>query len=152
MRSHRRHGRSYHPASWRHAFVLESKQLAAHGVVAVSLKSQAAHGARVVTVLDDDADEKHNRQLWCAVINQAIEDAMSKRTSSNASMSRQLRNNQQSALRWLLDGGKDFAAVCALAGLDPEAVRDRLKHMPGVAKMFSKNAPDQSFPSAQEIT
>lgn len=97
-------------------------------------------------MLDDDADEKHNRQLWCAVIAQAIEDATSTRTSKEA-----LRDKRD-ACDWLLGMSVNFVQACSLAGLDPEAVRDRVMHMPGVVKMFSKNVSDQSFPSAQEST
>ncbi|MGB3043911.1 MAG: hypothetical protein WBB98_12070 [Xanthobacteraceae bacterium] len=61
----------------------------------------------------------HDRQLWCAVISQAIEDATTLRTSKEA-----LRDKQE-ARAWLVGMSIDFVQACSLAGIDPEALRDR---------------------------
>jgi hypothetical protein len=72
----------------------------------------------------------HESKLWCAVIDQALSDAQSKRTTEQA------QREKQAALRWLLVPNKDFDAVCALASLDSDAVRDRVRRMPGVGRDF----------------
>ena len=59
-------------------------------------------------------------QMWCAVIDQAIDDAKSKRTSTQA-----LREKQE-AIDWLLIPNDDFTTACSLAGLDAVAVRERI--------------------------
>lgn len=64
-----------------------------------------------------DADDRSCAQLWCAVIMQLIEDA-----TSNAPA---LHNERRDARRWFLRKGADFCEVCALAGLDAEAVQSR---------------------------
>ena len=52
--------------------------------------------------------------LWCAVLNQAIEDIHDK-------------NESAGAIRWLLRDKKDFVTVCSLAGVSPIVVRERVK-------------------------
>jgi hypothetical protein len=76
----------------------------------------------------------HEEQLWCGVIDQALFDAQSKRTSKQA------QHDKQAALRWLLIPNKDFDIVCALASLDPDAVRDRVRRMTGGGSRLSGNS------------
>ncbi|HVV43176.1 MAG TPA: hypothetical protein VHC94_19170 [Nitrobacter sp.] len=85
-------------------------------------------------------DEDVDRQLWCAVLSQAIEDATSTRISKRA------QSEKQAALDWLLVDSIDFKTVCTLAGVEPDAVRDRLMQMPGVVEKFREIAPDQTSP------
>lgn len=96
-------------------------------------------------------EEQNDKQLWAAVIGTAIEDATSLRTNTRA------QREKREALDWLLHDGHDFTLVCSLAGLDPEAVRDRMKrlierHQPGVVEKFQNTAPDRTFSSTQEST
>lgn len=93
-------------------------------------------------------EEQSDRQLWAAVLSTAIEDATTLRTSKQA------ERDKQVALEWLLTDSKDFRSVCWMAGVDPEAVRDRLMRMlrPGVVGKFQKSPSDRTFPSTQEIS
>jgi hypothetical protein len=55
--------------------------------------------------------------LWHAVIELVVKDALGKGVT---------KIQQQQALNWFTDNRRDtFQYVCALAGLDPAAVRDR---------------------------
>jgi hypothetical protein len=76
----------------------------------------------------------HEEQLWCAVIDQALSDAQSKRTTEQA------QREKHAALRWLLVPNKDFDAVCSLAQLDPDAVRDRVRRMAGGGSRVQENS------------
>lgn len=59
------------------------------------------------------------KQLWCAVIQQALLDA----TEPLSTKFKWRRNEQRSARDWLTKPNKDFNVVCALAGLEPMRVR-----------------------------
>lgn len=91
-------------------------------------------------------DEHQDRQLWCSVLSLAIADATSLRTGKDA------QRDRHAALKWLLTDTNDFRTVCTLAGLDPEAVRDRFMRIPGVVEKFAEATPDRTSPSAQELT
>ncbi len=62
------------------------------------------------------------RQLWCAVILQAIADAQMPDIPSGENDRTVAR---QRALNWLTKPNRDFSTVCHLAGLDPVAIRER---------------------------
>lgn len=99
--------------------------------------------------MNETIDEQHDRQLWCAVLSQAITDATTKRIGKDA------QRDQRAAIEWLSTDNRDFRTVCTLAGVDPEAVRDRLMRLlppRGVVEKFQNRCRDQSFPSAQERT
>ena len=89
---------------------------------------------------NDAANDEKDKQLWAAVLSLAIEDAQSVGTS------RQAQANRADAVRWFCEGGKDFQLVCTLAGVDPEAVRDRVMQMPGVVEKFRNRLPDRTSP------
>lgn len=72
-----------------------------------------------------ESEHSYERHLWCAVIDLAIADAQSKRTSEQA------QREKAEALRWLLVPNKDFDTVCSLAGFDPDAVRDKIRQPTG---------------------
>jgi hypothetical protein len=91
-------------------------------------------------------NENADRQLWCAVIGQAIQDATSARSNSRNSENGRLQSDKQAALDWLLNDSKDFVTVCTLAGVDPQSVRERVKQMPGVPEMFSQTSHDRTSP------
>lgn len=71
----------------------------------------------------DDGSSDGERQLWAAVILQALEDAMcvfppaANRTTQAKALSR------KQARDWFIRAGRDFRDVCALAGVDHGAVR-----------------------------
>lgn len=54
------------------------------------------------------------KDLWLAVINQALREA---------------KSGSSQAQRWLLEGGRDLHLVCALVGLDGDAVSERARAM-----------------------
>ena len=62
--------------------------------------------------------EDERRQLWCAVVLQAIEDA-------TCPLSNKRRRNHEivSARVWLTRPSRDFAEVCRLAGYEPDRIR-----------------------------
>lgn len=59
------------------------------------------------------------RQLWAAVLGQAVNDAL--RESAYSSEDRRGKNSARS---WMDGQGRDFRLVCTLAGMEPEAVAD----------------------------
>lgn len=72
------------------------------------------------------------RDLWCKVIHQAIGDAtIGDFRPSNASICTFTETpaerlaERENARSWFRDGGEDFSLVCSLAGLEPDAVRER---------------------------
>jgi lambda repressor-like predicted transcriptional regulator len=64
----------------------------------------------------DALNNHRDKQLWAAVILQALEDA-----TSAVSMATPL--DRRSARNWFIRGGKDFREVCSLAEMDHEAIR-----------------------------
>lgn len=63
-------------------------------------------------------DTTPERQLWHAVILQAIEDATVKQSTSKST-----NHLRFSAQDWFYQGGFDFQRVCELAGLEAEQVQ-----------------------------
>ena len=63
----------------------------------------------------------HEPGLWRAVITQALMDAA---TQSSKSQAKRARND---ALSWLLSDASDFETVCDNAGLDPDYVHTKAK-------------------------
>ncbi len=57
------------------------------------------------------------RALWVAVITQAVMDALSRAPSSEALY------HKHEAIRWLMDGSRDFITVCQHAGYEPDYIR-----------------------------
>lgn len=84
----------------------------------------------------DEDSEAASRRLWCAVILNAIDDAKSTATSART------QDDARKARVWLTVPSRDFDEVCYLAGLDPNAVRQRARVMfpaidlPGVGDNF----------------
>lgn len=67
---------------------------------------------------EDPVDEaRRAKALWCAVINQALDDACGRSTVGLT------RTDIASARIWLTEPNRDFAEACALADMDPERVR-----------------------------
>ena len=61
-----------------------------------------------------------DRQLWCAVIGQAVDDAI-------CSLGPNRRRNHEitNARNWLTRPNRDFADVCSAAGYEPDRIRAR---------------------------
>ena len=59
--------------------------------------------------------------LWAAVITQAMMDALSKATNSEA------RYHKNEAINWLTGNSRNFITVCHFAGMDPDYVRKKAK-------------------------
>lgn len=90
----------------------------------------------------DDLDRRSpETELWRAVIAQAISDATAtvRPKHGKASISPDKAKAKQvisdamrerdHAREWLLGDSRDFREVCNLAGLDPEAVRERAQRL-----------------------
>jgi hypothetical protein len=76
----------------------------------------------------DALNSHRDKQLWAAVILQALEDAAGTVLCEGGGRKQQWAEInksriRQSARNWFRDAGPDFREVCALAGMDYEAVR-----------------------------
>lgn len=69
------------------------------------------------------------RELWAEVLLLAVEDALHGVPSINGTPRDQRISRTKSARSYFSSPTSDFPAVCHLAGVDPDAVRDRLKPM-----------------------
>ncbi|MBK0399508.1 hypothetical protein H0I76_09920 [Limibaculum sp. M0105] len=78
---------------------------------------------------DTDTPAVMARRLWSQVLLAAIEDALHPATA--------MRPSQGQSIAWFRS--RDFAEVCSLAGLDAQAVLDRLRpHLIKAEKETSK--------------
>lgn len=107
-----------------------------------------------VTKIDMTGD----RSLWAAVIQVAIEDAQGNVKGESGSRASKDRARRQ-AVEWLTKPSRDFDDVCHLAGLDPEAVRQRACRMfrpveqgPGVVSDFEGHLGTGGGRRAQDIS
>ena len=76
-----------------------------------------------------DGDQRHSaeRQLWCAVLDRAMQDAMDRiATVSGAHERHKLR---EEAREWFLRNGDEFRSACESAGYDPDYLRNRVLSM-----------------------
>jgi len=71
------------------------------------------------------ADEE--RRLWCSVIERALEDARGRLAGAGTTNPVTLNKIIKDAHKWLTIPNRDFDEVCHLAGLDPDAVRERAR-------------------------
>jgi hypothetical protein len=67
------------------------------------------------------------RQLWCAVLDRALQDAMDRIATVSGPHERQ--KLRQEARDWFLRNGDDFRAACESAGYDPDYFRSRALSM-----------------------
>lgn len=65
--------------------------------------------------------------LWRSVVFQAIQDATAIIRMKDRDKLRDAKKYRDEARLWLLRDRKDFYTICALAGLDGDAVRDRAR-------------------------
>ncbi len=76
-----------------------------------------------------EGGQRHSaeRQLWCAVLDRAMQDAMDRiATVSGANEREKLR---EEARNWFLRNGDDFRSACESAGYDPDYLRSRVLSM-----------------------
>jgi hypothetical protein len=71
------------------------------------------------------------RQLWCAVVDRAMQDAMDRIATVSGPHERQ--KLRQEAREWFLRNGDDFRVACESAGYDPDYLRTRILSMIGRA-------------------
>jgi hypothetical protein len=64
------------------------------------------------------------RQLWCAVVERAMQDAVGCNAAWDRCEAR--RRERQDALRWFVEGGRDYQLACDAAGVDPDHLRHRV--------------------------
>ncbi len=67
------------------------------------------------------------RQLWCAVVGRALQDAMD-RIATVSGTAERLRIRED-ARAWFLRNSPDFRMACESAGYDPDHLRMRILHL-----------------------
>ena len=67
-------------------------------------------------------------QLWSAVLAQAVADALGQSgfNRKDYTVRGVLHSPHAEALAWFEQGGPDFHAICGLAGIDGDALRERV--------------------------
>ncbi|MHA6692044.1 hypothetical protein [Devosia sp. A449] len=78
-----------------------------------------------------------DRDLWCAVIELAIQDAIKPASSGAVEKYR----DQRDALAWLQPGNRDFEQACFLAELDPDAVYEGFRRHSGMIVLLKDPTP-----------
>jgi hypothetical protein len=76
------------------------------------------------------------RQLWCAVIDRALQDAMDQAGGVAGPLAR--RRASEDARRWFIQNGADFRQACESAGCDPDQVRGHV--LPMIAARLERSA------------
>jgi hypothetical protein len=69
---------------------------------------------------DEKIPEIVERDLWAAVIQRAVLDA------TGSLRDQKTKSHIEPAREWFRRNGRDYRSVCALAGVDPDALRDRV--------------------------
>ena len=64
------------------------------------------------------------RQLWCAVVERALQDAVG--PAAMAARDEARRPERQDALQWFLENSRDYQMACDAAGVDPDHLRHRV--------------------------
>lgn len=79
--------------------------------------------------IDRTKAERHSaeRQLWCAVLDRALQDAMDRIATVSGPVERQ--KLREDARDWFQRNGHDFRAACESAGYDPDYLRTRILSM-----------------------
>ena len=67
------------------------------------------------------------RQLWCAVIGRAVQDATDHIATVSGPVERQ--RIREDARTWIVRNGLDFRLACESAGYDPDYLRARILSM-----------------------
>ena len=69
-------------------------------------------------------EQSRERQLWCAVIFRAVQDAT--QAHGPAGMSLVQTRERHEAREWFAENGKDYCYACESAGVDSEFLRERV--------------------------
>jgi hypothetical protein len=85
------------------------------------------------------------KQLWCAVIVQAVQDAL--RRPGPLGLSREHARLKDEALRWFSENGEDFRRACEAADFDPEFLRNQVLRLAQAATV--RDAPRQGAAAAE---
>jgi len=72
-------------------------------------------------------DHSRERQLWCAVIERAVQDAI--RPDAPGGTTPEHARQREEARRWFAENGHDYRVACDAAGFDPDFLRDRVLRM-----------------------
>ncbi|MFN3663840.1 hypothetical protein, partial [Yoonia sp.] len=67
------------------------------------------------------------RALWQAVLAMAVEDALTGVSASSGTREEKIHQTHHVRL-WFTRPNNDFNSVVTMAGLDPQAVRDQMRH------------------------
>lgn len=78
------------------------------------------------------------RQLWCAVIGRALEDARGNPAATGSAVAR--HRVIEESRRWFLSNDPGFRLVCDAAGYDPDVLRHR------VLRLLANGSPPASPP------
>lgn len=73
------------------------------------------------------ADHSAERQLWCAVIDRALHDALDHIATVSGPAER--RKIREDARGWFLRNSREFRIACESAGYDPDDLRPRILSM-----------------------
>lgn len=71
-----------------------------------------------------DAERSAERQLWCAVIGRAVQDATDHIATVSGPGERQ--RIRDAARAWIIRDNLDFRLACESAGYDPDYLRSRI--------------------------
>ena len=64
------------------------------------------------------------RQLWCAVVERAWQDAVG--AALSAARDEPQSRERREALQWFVDNDPDYRLACDAAGIDPDDLRHRV--------------------------
>jgi hypothetical protein len=73
------------------------------------------------------ASQAAERQLWCAVLGRAFDDAMDRVTAVSTPGERLKKCLE--ARQWFVLNGMEFRTACEAAGYDPDSLRSRILPM-----------------------
>lgn len=74
-------------------------------------------------------EQSRERQLWCAVIFRAVQDAT--QAHGPAGLSLVQSRDRREAREWFAENSKDYCYACESAGVDSEFLRERVLRYAG---------------------
>lgn len=72
-----------------------------------------------------NGEHSRERQLWCAVVYRAVQDATQAYRGPGGPTLAQLRERDE-ARSWFADNSEEYCYACESAGLDPDFVREHV--------------------------
>lgn len=113
----------------------------AHDVVR-GIRAQPRHERSAALDLDLEREPGSGEvALWRAVIQQAFVDALGVEVRDKKQRSRQLVSIRQARL-WFADAKRDYREVCAMAGVDADALRERAMRLINIVIAAEQEAED----------